>query len=211
MFQRFSWYLFLFIFTNLLSNSASAVNFKIYNSTFSLNVKKSSGSTFICSSVAINPQTLLTAAHCLEEAQAIEVTDGQIKRVATSWDEHPQYNKLESKYYADIGIITLSENLPRYINYPDLAYPLPYHSLTRIGFGGRQGKNVRTLVSGIWITETLDTSLILKDELGVPGDSGGPLFQFINGKLCLVAIHSTVEGKKSYAPIVRSLVIESFY
>lgn len=210
MVHRKIWQILSIILLSAGALKAHATNFSMYNSTFSLKVEKTTGGVFVCSSVAINTRTLLTAGHCLENAKEIVITDGKIERKAKSWAVHPEYNKMDSKYFADVGMIRLSRKLPMNLNYPKLSAPVPYFSLNRIGFGGREGKNVRTLVSGIWITEEVDATLVLKDELGVPGDSGGPLFQFINGELSLVAIHSTVEGKKSYAPVVKRLFISSY-
>lgn len=182
------------------------VDFSLYNGTFSLEVTKWDGSVFVCSSVAIDVKTLLTAAHCLEGAKDIKVTDGKIRNEAIHWDIHPEYDKDESNYHADIGIITLYRDLPYHLNFPRFGRPQKSNPLVRIGFGGREGSNLRTYISGIFILDQMDNTLVLKDKLGVPGDSGGPLFQFINGKLTLIAIHSTVEGEKSYAPIINSFV-----
>jgi V8-like Glu-specific endopeptidase len=189
-----------------LSLCSFAVDFRPFNSTFSLSVTKAGGQVFVCSSVAIGPTTLLTAAHCLDDAQNISVSDHQFEREAMNWDVHPEYDKEESNYHADIGIITLFSPLPSYLNYPPTGRPKEDSSLVRIGFGGREGNNLRTYISGINVLDKRENTLILKDKLGVPGDSGGPLFQYIHGVLTLVAVHSTVEGEKSYAPIINAFV-----
>lgn len=188
-----------------VSLPVKAISFAPYNSSFFLEVTKEGGATFACSSVAINPKTLITAAHCLEGAQEIKVSEGSLgglKRQAISWNIHPDYDKGESNYYADLGVITLNLPLPYTVNFPVLSKPLMGYNLIRIGFGARKGKNNRTYISGIQCLEEKERTLILKDKLGVPGDSGGPVYQFQNGRLTLVAIHSTVEGQKSFAPIV---------
>lgn len=186
--------------------SVGAVDFSPFNTTFTLKVSKGEGMVFICSSVAVKPHLLITAAHCLEGATKIIVTDGKIDRVAYQWEFHPEYNKGESKYKADIGIVTLSRNLPFNLNYPKWVRPYKGLPLVRIGFGAREGNNLRTLINGIKILKVKETTLVLQDKLGVPGDSGGPIYQMINGRYVLVAIHSTVEGEHSYAPIISDLL-----
>lgn len=182
------------------------MDFRPYNSTFSLSVHKGEGEIFVCSSVAVNPSTLLTAAHCLEGAYKITVRVQNNDWEVFRWNVHPEYDKEESNFHADIGIITLYKRLPENLNYPPIGIPNKLLSLVRIGFGGREGNNSRTYINGIHVLKRMENTLVLNDSLGVPGDSGGPLFQYVNGVLTLVAIHSTVEGQKSYAPIIENLL-----
>ncbi|MCR9205910.1 MAG: trypsin-like serine protease [Halobacteriovoraceae bacterium] len=190
----------------LWSISSFSMDFRPYNSTFSLSVHKGRGDIFVCSSVAIDPYTLLTAAHCLDGAYKISVNVNNEEREAYQWNVHPEYDKEESNFHADIGIISLYKKLPQNLNYPPIMIPSKTLPLVRIGFGGREGSNNRTYINGIKVLNRMENTLVLKDSLGVPGDSGGPLFQYFNGVLTLVAIHSTIEGQKSFAPIIDTLL-----
>jgi len=76
--------------------------------------------------------------------------------------------------------------------------------LVRVGFGGRNGKNKRQIIKNIDQVQILNDYIKTKDQSSVSGDSGGALFQRQNSKLVLVGIHSTIDGKYAFNPVLNS-------
>lgn len=191
------------------------IDWSNFNSSLIIEVTRPQG-TFTCTGVAINPTTILTAAHCLE---------GTILKVRVSLESeynprgefltiegfelHPEYDGQDSKYKQDIARIRLNKALPSTINF----YPIIKKDgnftgkLIRLGYGARGAKNIRTMVTPQFKNyRTLEGALELNDMFSYSGDSGGPIFLQQNGQMYLVALHSTLshgpEGKYSLNPLL---------
>lgn len=195
-----------------MQGSAFATNlFQELNSSIQLSVKKDDGATYVCSSVAITRQALLTAAHCLDHAKEIyahDVLSGN-KIQATFFRAHPKYQKALSNYRYDVGVIVLAFQLSPQIQLHSLLTQLNGDEvLFRVGFGGRENQNKMTIISPIThfrshAREFLGGGFIeMYDQYSYSGDSGGPVFAQVNGKIYLVGIHSTKQGSFSFNPMV---------
>jgi V8-like Glu-specific endopeptidase len=189
------------------------IDWSNFNSSLVIEVTRPTGvSTY--TGVAINPETVLTAAHCL---------DGDVLKVRVSIDSayskkskflpveefelHPQH----MKHGSDLAKIKLKTKLPNNICYfPIIKHGSPLNGqILRLGFGERSNKNVRTLVTPyIKHLRHFENMLELNDTYSYSGDTGGPVFMQKNGQMYLVAIHSRQssgpEGKYSFNPLVSS-------
>lgn len=193
------------------------IDWSNFNSSLLIEVRRPTG-TFTCTGVAINSNTILTAAHCLEgeilkvrvSTEATYNAKGKFLEVE-SFELHPEYDIHESNFRSDIAKIRLKTNLPADTRY----YPIIKKDtnlmgkIMRLGFGARDSKNVRTLVTPeLRGVRTSDKILELNDTYSYSGDSGGPIFLQNNGQMYLVAIHSTLsfgpEGKHSFNPLLSS-------
>jgi V8-like Glu-specific endopeptidase len=161
---------------------------------------------FTSSAVLIRRNVLLTAAHSVQDIEKgyvhLSHKYGQdnmrigFKKVII----HSGYDKSKSNFKDDIALIILDSNLPKSFKPTslDLSSDIQNIEVDRIGFGGRNGLNTRTWTNPL-AKETVDNTIVLKDELSVIGDSGGPIYS----KNGLVGIHSTLEGNdKTYAVYV---------
>ncbi len=193
------------------------IDWSNFNSSVVIEVTRPSGK-FTCSGVAISPQIILTAAHCL---------DGDIKEVkvfneatyhpslnhfeVANFELHPEYDKNKSNYQADIARIQLKDKLPESTNF----FPIIKKTTNingqfiRLGFGERNQANTRTMITPLLKqVNPLQNVLELNDMYSYSGDSGGPIFMQQDGQMYLVAIHSTLsygpEGKYSYNPLIAS-------
>lgn len=180
----------------------------------------------VCTGVAISPRVVLTAAHCLSSYQ----TGDRLEiHIGAQWSKgrkpdavtivqrstiHPGYKPETSLFQNDTAVVRIDRPLP-IKNFPTLSHTLPTltpgTTLYRVGFGGRQGVNQRT-VTTVFYKRVIDTpssrTLTTDDALAVHGDSGGPVFRFEtdargNRKLILFATHSTWDASTnvSFAPL----------
>ncbi|MDP7322195.1 MAG: trypsin-like serine protease [Bacteriovoracaceae bacterium] len=188
---------------SLISKQKAQVNWMRFNSTFVIEVTRG-GDVFTSTAVALGKRMLLTAAHCVDCAEEIALIVGEDYRRPDSvkavhhWVIHPGYNPGKSFYQNDLAIIYLDEDLPHFTALEVIA-DLPELDqkcfLERIGFGGRDNHNIRTWTNPSYMGTTFDKkNFILKDELSVVGDSGGPVYKEEEGQLKLIGIHSTLEG-----------------
>jgi V8-like Glu-specific endopeptidase len=196
---------------------SSQIDWNNFNSSLLIEVTRPVG-VFTCTGVAINKDTVLTAAHCLEgEILKIRISNefsydknGKFFEV-DSFDLHPDYNRVESNYISDLAKIKLKDELPPGIQF----FPIIKNDgqlngkILRLGFGARGNKNVRTLVTPeVRKIRSLEKVLELNDTYSYSGDSGGPVFMQSNGQMYLIAIHSTLsfgpEGKHSFNPLISS-------
>ena len=189
-------------------------NWNEFNSSLVIEVTRPNG-VFTCTGVAVSKDLILTAAHCL---------DGDIKRVrvftqdrydpkapsfeVSSFKIHPNYNPKSSRYISDLAKISLKQRLPDEIKtipiYRGLA---PNGQFYRFGFGERNKKNVRTVITPrLKRVDTVQNILELNDMFSYSGDSGGPIFLQNEFGIFLIAIHSTLsfgpEGRYSYNPLL---------
>lgn len=201
--------------TTNLEQISPDIDWSNFNSTVVIEVTRPEG-VFTSSGVAINKDTILTAAHCLEG----EILKVRVSPTATynpkgkfiagkSFEIHPDYDSAESNYNCDLAKITLATALPEGTNY----YSVMKNdrdisgNFVRIGYGARNAINARTMITPVYknISEPTRT-LELHDMFSFSGDSGGPIFLQQKGQLFLVAIHSTLsygpEGKYSFNPLL---------
>lgn len=193
------------------------IDWNNFNSSLLIEVTRPNG-VFTCTGVAINKDTILTAAHCLEgEILKVRVSneasynkDGHFFEVQ-SFDLHPDYDRNTSNYRSDLAKIRLKEELPKGTKfYPIIKKDQELNGrILRLGFGARDNKNARTLVTPVVRKiRPMEKTLELDDMYSYSGDSGGPVFMQYNGQMYLIAIHSTLsfgpEGKHSFNPLLSS-------
>lgn len=185
-----------------------------FNSSLLIEVTRPNG-VFTCTGVAVTPKLLLTAAHCLEgEIKKVRVFtqeryDPKLPSLETSGFElHPDYKPVQSQYKNDLAKLFLKENLPGNINiHPILKTSTVVGDLYRFGFGARDKKNIRTVITPTfkWIN-FIDNFLELNDTYSMSGDSGGPIFVKNTDGIFVAAIHSTLshgpQGRFSYNPLL---------
>ncbi len=165
-----------------------------FSATVGIRVTKSGGPT-TCSGVLLSPKVVLTAAHCVDGFLSADVTtasdlsSGAAYTSVQKGELHPGYRGNLPGGSVDIGLFILTQPIPGPLAYPQLGFVDEDRNFERIGYGGRSGQNSRT-----WVTSTFElwfgNYIKARDELGVLGDSGGPVYQRQNGKLMLVGVHT---------------------
>lgn len=154
------------------------------------------GAQTVGSGVLLSPTVVLTAAHCLEDLTQAWVTTSPDMATGRKWQAarwllHPGYRGNIPGGSTDLGLIFLMEpvtDLPH--AFPVFALFRPGLPFERIGYGLREGHNVRTHVNSSLNSPLSRHYVLVDDEHGFPGDSGGPVFQREGDDLFLVGVHT---------------------
>jgi hypothetical protein len=206
--------LLLMVFTMTIPGFAKIDDWERFNSSLLIEVTRPNG-VFTCTGVAISKDVVITAAHCLDGIiKGVRIfTQAKYDPKQTSlpikdFTIHPNYNPSKSRYRSDLAKIVMKESLPPFINL------CPIHEgktvtgqLYRFGFGGRDKKNVRTVITPTFRKMNLIEEVIeLNDEFSKSGDSGGPIFMQNGKDISILAVHSTYshgpEGNYSLNPLL---------
>ena len=185
-----------------------------FNSSLLIEVTRPTG-VFTCTGVAVSKELVLTAAHCLEgEVTKVRIfTQEKYDPNSPAYEIahfklHPSYNSKTSRYLFDLAKIQLKDKLPTYIhNFPIFESADIQGKLFRFGFGERNKKNARTVVTpNIKRINTQDNMLELNDKYSYSGDSGGPVYLKKGNSTYVLAIHSTFsfgpQGNFSFNPLL---------
>ncbi len=202
------------VITMTISGFSKVEDFERFNSSLLIEVTRPNG-VFTCTGVAISKEVIVTAAHCL---------DGIVKGVRiftqASYDPkqtslaikdftiHPNYNPKNSRYKSDLAKIVMKEPLPAFIKlYPIYEGKVVSGQLYRFGFGGRDKKNIRTVITPTFRRINFEEEVIeLNDQFSKSGDSGGPIFMQNGNDVSILAVHSTYshgpQGNFSLNPLL---------
>lgn len=187
-----------------------------FNSSLCIEVTRPSG-VFTCTGVAVSNDIVVTAAHCLDgEILKVRIfTESAYDRnnksiLVKKYKIHPEYKSNSSRYLSDVAKIYLGEKLPASIKIqPIFKGQVVTGDLYRFGFGERNKKNLRTVITPKFKRMDLENRIIeLNDTFSYSGDSGGPIYLKQGNQTFILAIHSTLsfgpEGKYSYNPLLDS-------
>ena len=193
---------------------ANPQSWEEFNSSLLIEVTREKG-VFTCTGVAVTPTLIITAAHCLDgDVKSIRVFtnssyDPKAPAIAVkSFKTHPDYHPKDSRYNSDVGKIVLAEKLPDSIKiYPIYKEKEIIGSLYRFGFGMRNKKNSRTVITPTFKQLIPSEKVIeLNDTFSYSGDSGGPIYLQQGPTYYVLAVHSTLsygpEGRFSYNPLL---------
>ena len=157
---------------------------------------------FIGSGVLLAPRHVLTAGHCIENMDIVEVR--QLNGKSTCVEKlilHPQY-KIGHIVLNDIGIIILTEPILDVHIWPlcpnDLAL-YKYQNIDLSGYGGmwkKQSEYGKFAFYGILIHEINEFKILPIEGSVWFGDSGGGAFAEVFGTKCLIGIISNFEVKE---------------
>lgn len=169
-----------------------------------------------CTATPISRTVLLTAAHCLEGATAVNVFFGTTASAAVDYDYffssdsraekiiyHEKYNSAVCRNPYDIGLVKLKNPIPADYKVSALFESGDMISDGRINFVGygitafdRKDDGILRKVTkssaGMWISGPL---ISFKSAI-CPGDSGGPAFANIEGNYKIFGITIAVSGVK---------------
>ncbi len=185
-----------------------------FNSSLCIEVTRPTG-VFTCTGVAVSSDVIVTAAHCLE-GDIIKVriftesayNSNNKSLLIKSYKIHPDYKSTSSRYLSDVAKIYLDQKLPASIKIlPIFKGQVVTGDLYRFGFGERNKKNLRTVITPKFKKKDLDNKIIeLNDTFSYSGDSGGPIYLKQGNETFVLAVHSTLsfgpEGKYSYNPLL---------
>lgn len=186
-----------------VASAQAALDARDFKTTVGLVLQKKSFKT-VCSGVLLRPNVVLTAAHCLTDLVSVRVINNyQITRLeyagirgkkywGKSWIQHPAYNGIEAGS-VDIGLIFLNRKFNTRLNYNELSNDIfseigQSNSLYRIGFGKRGSSNIRNVFQ-VHYNRLYGDYIVVNDLHGMGGDSGGPLYSYINGELKVIGVH----------------------
>lgn len=207
-------FIYLVVFMMTIPGFSKVEDFDRFNSSLLIEVTRPNG-VFTCTGVAISKEVIVTAAHCLDGiVKGVRVfTQASYDPKQTSlpikdFSIHPTYDPKKSRYRSDIAKIVMKEPLPPFINlYPVFEGKTVSGQLYRFGFGGRDKKNVRTVITPTFRKVNLEEEVLeLNDQFSKQGDSGGPIYMKDGNNISIIAIHSTYshgpQGNYSLNPLL---------
>ncbi len=174
---------------------AQNVDWREFSHTVGISIEKAGGET-TCSGVLLSPTVVLTAAHCVDGYLKARVTTERSLRKQNIKFIDVNRGAMHSSYRGnlpggsvDVGLFFLKNPIINEFNPTQTGTTMTDLPFERIGFGGRSGENIRTWILSFYEGEFGDY-LRARDELGVLGDSGGPVFQRQKEGLVLVGVHT---------------------
>ena len=210
--------LLLIIWTITMSvlSFAKSESWDDFNSSLCIEVTRPTG-VFTCTGVAVSNNVVVTAAHCLEgEITKVRIfTESAYHPLNKSYSIkkfkiHPKYKSKSSRYLSDVAKIYLEDILPTNIKIlPIFKGQIISGDLYRFGFGERNKKNLRTVITPKLKKMDIENKVVeLDDKFSFSGDSGGPIYLKQGTDTYILAIHSTLsfgpQGKYSYNPLLAS-------
>jgi len=163
-----------------------------------------------CTGTLVAPRTVLTAGHCVEQADPSSLSFGfgaaedQLEQVVqvVSAVQHPNWDS--QQLANDVAVLTLAEDAPvqRVSMNPKMDSSWVGKTVTLVGFGVTDGPSQTGFGTKRMVDVTIDqvdaTSLHYTTEQGKTacnGDSGGPAFVEENGNLLVVGVTSYGDEK----------------
>lgn len=205
---------FLTVLTMTIAGFAKVHDWERFNSSLLIEVTRPNG-VFTCTGVAVATHTILTAAHCLEGVvknvrvfTQASYDPNQTSLAISNFKLHPDYHPEKSRYRSDLAKITMTEKLPAFIHlYPIHQENKIFGNIYRFGFGERNKKNLRTVITPTLRRINVEENVIeLNDEYSRSGDSGGPVFMQNGDNISILAVHSTFshgpQGNFSLNPLL---------
>ncbi len=196
------------VLSSPLLQNENQLNWDSFLSTVIVEVKRG-GKVFTSTGVLIDNRALLTAAHSIDCAESVQIILTHDYNFITDTYEvercyiHPEYNPSQSLYENDIALLFLKEPVTRNVLFDEIPDTIELEKdsvLERIGFGSRASGNCRTWTNPQYLEMNFSkTALKLVDRYSFVGDSGGPIYQNIDGERRLIGLHSTKEaGEYTY-------------
>lgn len=193
---------------------AKVEDWEKFNSSLLIEVTRPNG-IFTCTGVALAPTILATAAHCLEgDVKQVRVftqsayDPKQPSLEINRFELHQGYDPKKSAFRNDIAKIIMKQNLPASVKiYPVFQGQEVKGDIYRFGFGARNKKNLRTVITPKFRRVNLAEEVVeLDDTFSRSGDSGGPIYLENGEDIKVLAIHSTFshgpQGRYSYNPLL---------
>lgn len=209
--------MFLHLFTVIfmtIESFSSVQDWEKFNSSLLIEVTRTKG-VFTCTGVALTPTLLVTAAHCLDgDVKKVRVFTGSSYNpedpaiAVKNYVIHQGYDPKKSAYRNDIAKIDLADSLPGTVKiYPIFEGKEVKGDVLRFGFGARNKKNLRTVITPKFRRLNFEEEVVeLDDTFSRSGDSGGPIYLENGTDIKVLAIHSTFshgpQGRYSFNPML---------